>query len=99
MVVGDQCMYGQVAINKKGKVEGVARKRTMHFTNNASVAEEIARKCDGSHKHVSLEGGRAKAAARYPEGLCEAICRGYMKELRKKWKDYGGWPGLSPIRK
>ena len=32
------------------------------------------------HVHQPLLDGRAKSAARYPEGLCRAICRGLVKE-------------------
>ena len=36
------------------------------------------------HRHQQQLGSRAEPAARYPEGLCRAICMGLMKELRNK---------------
>ncbi len=39
-------------------------------------------KCDTTHRHVSLEGGRAKATAKYPRRLCEEICRRYVRYKR-----------------
>ena len=38
-------------------------------------------KCDGGHKHQQLINGRAKAAAQYPKGLCQAICAGLRRQL------------------
>ena len=37
--------------------------------------------CD--HKHVNLVGGRAAGAAIYPDGLCQAICRGLAAQKQE----------------
>ena len=52
------------------------------MSNSEAVLKELSRKCDGKHKHEPLLDGRAKAAAIYPEGLCRAICKGLMEQLR-----------------
>ena len=42
---------------------------------------ELSIRCNMTHQHQPLVGGRAKEAAKYPEELCEAICRGLTKEI------------------
>ena len=65
-VIGDQCMYGQVARDRNGKPLGCAKKPTRFLTNSWWIAQELSRRCDGSHEHVQLLEGRAKRAAEYP---------------------------------
>jgi len=79
-VVVDQCMFGQTVKDRRGKVEGLARKKTVFLTNSWWIALELARRCDGSHEHIHLMGGRAAQTAKYPPELCRAVCRGLMKE-------------------
>ena len=57
-----------------------AKKPTRFMTNSQVLGRELSRKCDKSHGHQPLLDGRAKDAARYPPGLCRAICRGISKE-------------------
>ena len=45
----------------------------------------------GGHRHVHLISGRAKNAAKYPQGLCQAIIKGFnmyrrRQELGIKWR-------------
>ena len=54
------------------------------MTNSDEIARELNKKCDHKHVHQHLMDGRASAAARYPEGLCRAICCGLAKELRNE---------------
>ena len=49
------------------------------MTNFRCIARELIRSCNGQHTHQALVDGRAKDAARYPDGLCRAICRGLVK--------------------
>ena len=81
--LADQC-YG-LATNSAGVGFGMSpeQKKTRFMINGACIAEELKRKCDGSHKHQQLVGGRAAKAAIYPEGLCRAICKGLMGEMKK----------------
>ena len=37
--------------------------------------------CDKTHKHASLEGGKAKHAAIWPKELCLSILRGLRRQL------------------
>ena len=52
------------------------------MTNSDEIARELQKRCDGKHEHQQLISGRAGPAARYPEGLCRAICIGLAKELK-----------------
>lgn len=77
-VVGDQCRYGLVARGANGY--GPARKSTGFMTNSPCVALQLQRRCPNRggykvHTHVQLQGGKTKAAQRYPPELCKAICR------------------------
>jgi len=86
--IADQCQYGLMTQAERTSGVTPARKRTRFMTNSIAVAEELSKKCQGGHVHTHLMGGnRASQAARYPQGLCEAICRGLVRELR--WKEEG----------
>ena len=52
------------------------------MTNADEIAKELQKRCPGNHVHQPLVGGRAKDAAEYPTGLCKAICRGLMNQIR-----------------
>ena len=82
----DQCMYGLNTWGPDGRKEP-AQKRTRFMTNSQAISHQLRRKCPGAHRHQQLLGGRAQYAARYPEGLCKAICQGLMEE--KRWQDMG----------
>ena len=56
---------------------------TKFMTNSRAMGNELKRRCDGSLEHQQLLDGWAAKAARYPEGLCRAICRGNVKEKRE----------------
>ena len=77
----DQCMYGLKTWGKNG-VEMSAKKPTRFMTNSTHIAAKLGRVCDHSHEHQELIDGRAKYAARYPVGLCRAICEGLLEEIR-----------------
>ena len=62
-------MYGLTTWGKKKGSRVPARKRTKFMTNSTYIAQELGRRCDGTHEHQALVSGRAKDAARYPEGL------------------------------
>ena len=84
VVEADQCMYG-LKTRGKGKSEWIpAKKPTRFLTNSRPIARELQRKCDHTHPHQQLVDGRASEAARYPEGLCKAICRGIAEEKRQR---------------
>ena len=73
VTVADQCMYGLTTFDEDGRMVW-ARKRTRFMTNCLEIAEELNKKCDEAHDHQHLIDGRAGPVARYPEGLCKAVC-------------------------
>ena len=82
--VADQCQYGLKTRGGGGGAGSMpARKRTKFMTNSSEIANELSWKCPKDHLHQALVGGRAHKSAIYPEGLCEAICRGLKREIRR----------------
>ena len=51
-------------------------KPTRFLTSSSEMAEGLDKRCDRSHRHQHLVGGRAAAAAFYPLPLVRAILRG-----------------------
>ena len=77
-----QCMFGLETWGVDGKSWEPAMKKTRFMSNSPEMLSELTRKCD--EQHQQLLGSPAGPAARYPEGLCRAICMGLMKGLRNK---------------
>ena len=75
---GDQCQFGLQTRAGKGRMP--ARKRTRFMGNAGEILKELQKRCKGEHEHQHLIGGRAKEAGRYPRGLCQAICRGFIRQ-------------------
>ena len=73
-------MYGRKTWRQNRTQLVLAKKPTRFMTNSRSIGNELKKKCDGGHEHQPLLDGRAKDAARYPQALCRAICRGVAKE-------------------
>ena len=80
VVEADQCMFGLKTWGSSKSQLMLAKKPTRFMTNSQVLGRELNRRCDKSHEHQPLLDGRAKDAARYPPGLCRAICRGISKE-------------------
>ena len=81
--VADQCMYGLVTPGPLPDREPMAAKKPTRFLSNSwCVLHELATRCDHSHVHQELMGGRASKAAEYPDQLCRAICRGIANQKR-----------------
>ena len=81
--IADQCVYGLMTRGPRGKWVP-AQKKTRFMTNSQGIAAQLGRKCPGRHEHQQLLSGSAGPAARYPQGLCEVICRGLLTEL--EWR-------------
>ena len=77
-------MYGLTTWGRGKSYPIPAMRPTKCCTNSRSIARELSKRCDGQHEHQTLLNGRAKDAARYPEGLCRAICRGLMKDMGER---------------
>ena len=76
-VVADQCMYGLTAPLEGDKTQrGPAKKPTRFMTSSSIMRDILSTRCDQSHVHQQLTGGRARDAAFYPMPLVEAILKG-----------------------
>ena len=78
-VVCDQCQFGLTTLSEDRKGRELAMKPTRFLTSSQSMAECLDRRCDRSHKHQHLAGGRAAEAAFYPLPLIRAILKGMRK--------------------
>lgn len=73
--VADQCMYGLITHTDDGQWLP-AKKPTMFATSSPQMAHRLSLRCDKSHQHQPLLGGRAADAAFYPMVLITEILRG-----------------------
>ena len=81
MTVADLCMYGlEETVDKSGK-KARAQKPTRLMISSAEIARQLGQKCDRKHWHQPLVSGQAARAGEYPRGLCQAICRGLVKQM------------------
>ncbi len=100
-VVAHQCAYG-LQSSTAGGGSAPAKKPTRFMSSAPALLEALSRRCPGGHQHAPLVGGtRARDAATYPPGLCEAILQGASEQLRrdkrargiralKAWRDARG---------
>ena len=78
------CQFGMKSRTEgQGSELGPVLKPTGFLTNSVHIARELHKTCPRDHKHVNLVGGRAAGAAIYPDGLCQAICRGLAAQKRE----------------
>jgi hypothetical protein len=85
--VADLCQYGMKIESSTGgggagRKTKMVKKPTKFMTNANEIVNELSKRCQGGHSHEHLVGGKAKAAEQYPKELCEAICRGLVKQLK-----------------
>ena len=76
LVVADQCAYGLTTPSQVDGSPAPAMKPTRFLTSSVHMARRLQDRCDRSHMHQQLVGGRCKDAAYYPLGLIKAILRG-----------------------
>ena len=78
----DQCQFGLTAkIRTSSDERGPAKKPTGFISNSWTIAHRLRRTCKHDHDYVKLEGGRAKAAALYPDELCMEMCKGLKEQI------------------
>ncbi len=96
-VVSHQCEFGLETTTADGR-RALAMKPTRFMSSAPAVLEALSRRCQGDHVHAPLLGGtRARDAAVYPPGLCEAIARGAAEQLRRDERARHA-PGLHAVR-
>ena len=76
-VVADQCMYGLASpTGQQHPTHFPAMKPTRFMTNSVHLQLQSSKRCDRSHTHQQLIGGRFADAAFYPLGRVKAILIG-----------------------
>ena len=92
----DRCQFVLTAKIKAGSdARGLAKKPTGFISNSWTIAHRLRRTCKQDHEHVKLEGGRAKAAALYPDELCMEMCQGFIEQIEHDAKGLKCLGGLS----
>jgi hypothetical protein len=82
-VEAHMCEFGMTT-RTSGGGQASARKPTRFMSTSPAILEALSRKCRGDHVHAPLLGGtRARDAAVYPPGLCQAIAQGAAEQLRR----------------
>ena len=66
LATADQCMYGLETPSAADKSPAPAMKPTKFMTSSVHMARQLQKRCDHSHVHQQLVGGRCKDAAHYP---------------------------------
>jgi hypothetical protein len=89
-VRGDQCQYGQQV--RYGHRQGSpVLKPTGFMSNGQEILNELGLRCTGHRgecsrrhggRHEQCAGRVARDSARYPDGLCRAILKGMVKQLK-----------------
>ena len=83
-VIAHQCASGLTTTDVEDKSKQVpVKKPTRFITNSWCIGESLDRKCQCQVPHGSLLGGRAAAAAIYPDKLCDAICKGIANQIKQ----------------
>ena len=81
IVENHQCRFGlESHIHVRGGEQGPVKKPTGFMTSSRCIAMQLDKRCDGTHTHVHLVGGRAATAQTYPEEQCKAIVRGVVRQ-------------------
>ena len=75
-VTCDQCMFDLMTVSEDKTGKALAMKPTKFMTSSQEMVLALDRRCDRSHEHQHLVGGRAAAAAFYPLPLVRAILKG-----------------------
>ena len=76
----DMCAFGMKSEDTLG--ESLVRKSTKILSNSEEIIKSISRRCDGSHRHIQMIGGKAKNAQIYPRAFCQAVCEGIASQKR-----------------
>ena len=82
VAVGHQCRYGLMTRNSEGEPTP-ALKPTQFASSSPQMLARLNLKCDRSHEHAWLMGGRAAEAAFYPDALVLEILRGVRHRRRR----------------
>ena len=76
-VRADQCQFGL----RVREDEELNKKPTKFPVNSEAIARRLNQRCDGTHEHQSLMGGRSLKAQEYPPELCRQMVDGLGDEV------------------
>ena len=85
--VADQCMYGLTTHGPDGDPMA-AQKPTKWASSSPQMLRRLNTRCDKSHSHQHLVGGRAAAAAYYPPKLISQILRSMRDTADAEFKEH-----------
>ena len=80
-------MYGLETLSAVDKSPAPAMKPTGFMTSSIHMARQLQRRCDHSHVHQQLVGGRCKDASYYPLPLIRAMQQGMRDTTVAESKD------------
>ena len=98
---GDQCPLGQWSRDVEGP--GLALKPTGWLSDSVAILQRVAVRCSNNlehsvkHRHVRLQGGRAKPCAAYPPALERAMITGLVDQLKIDGKLKDGFIGTLDV--
>ena len=87
LATADQCMYGLETPSAVDKSPAPAMKPNKFMTSSIHMARQLQKRCDHSHVHQQLVGGRCKDAAYYPLPLIRAMLHGMRDTTVAESKD------------
>ena len=78
-IVGHMCRYGMQSSDEMGA--GRIKKPTGLLTNSAFLRGRLSNRCLGGHRHIQMDGARARAGQAYPVKCSRAMLQGIRAEL------------------
>ena len=77
--------WGSDCVGEVSSIQGVTKivGDQCFLTNSPEIAKCLPKRCSGEHQQVKQTEGQAKNAARDPDGLCNAICEGLLRQARE----------------
>ena len=76
LVTCDQCQFGLTTKGATKDIRAPAMKPTKFMSSSSQMLSQLDRRCDRSHTHQHLSGGRCAEAAFYPIPLIKEMLRG-----------------------
>ena len=86
------CAFGMYQDTEEGRK--LVLKPTGFMTNAKEIGNELNKRCEGNHSHVTLVNGRAKKAQVYPDELCFVIITGLLRQMKRDGRLSEGGIGM-----
>ena len=89
---GDMCAFGMYQDTDEGRK--LVLKPAGFMTNANEIGNELNKRCEGNHSHVTIVNGRAKKAQVYPDELFFTIITGLLKQMKRDGRLSEGGIGM-----